>query len=99
MERFETIFEMLDSAFLKKIEVKGGRCSKKWEFGKKKNFLIYQLFIRFNFVFMYYGQFPPTSGLKLRFVLFKPEKVSSVAGIRNPSQVMSVRHTGRSQRP
>ena len=48
MERFETIFEILDSAFLKKIEVKGGRCVKKWEFGKKKIFLRYQLFIRFN---------------------------------------------------
>ena len=80
MKRFETIFEILDSAFLKKIEVKGGRCVKKWEFGKKKFFLIYQLFIRFNFVFMYYGQFPPKSSLKLRFVLFKSEKVVARPG-------------------
>ena len=36
---------------------------------------------------MYYGQFPPTSRLKLRFVLFKPEKVSGAAGITNPRQV------------
>ena len=53
---------------------------KKWEFGKKKIFLIYQLFIRFNFVFMYYGQFPPKSSLKLRFVLFKSEKVVARPG-------------------
>ena len=89
MERFETIFEILDSAFLKKIGVKGGRWLKKWEFGKKKIFLIYKLFIRFNFVFMYYGQFPPKSSLKLRFVLFKPEKVSNAAGISNLRQVVT----------
>ena len=80
MERFETIFEILDSAFLKKIEVKGGRCLKKWEFGKKKIFLIYQLFIRFNFVLMYYGQLPPKSSLKLRFVLLESEKVVTRPG-------------------
>ena len=28
---------------------------------------------------MYYGQFPPTSRLKLRFVLFKAERVSGAA--------------------
>ena len=77
MERFETIFEILDSAFLKKIEVKGGQCVKKWELGKKKIFLINQLFIKFNFDFMYYGQFPPKSNLKLKFVFFKPEKVTT----------------------
>ena len=33
---------------------------------------------------MYYGQFPPTSRLKLRFVLFKAERVSGAAGISNP---------------
>ena len=87
MERFETIFEILDSAFLKKIEVKGGQCVKKWEFGKKKIFLIYQLFIRFNFVFMYYGHFPPKSSQKLIFVLFKPEKVPNAAEISNPGRV------------
>ena len=32
---------------------------------------------------MYYGQFPPTSRLKLRFVLFKPEKVPNAAEISN----------------
>ena len=67
-------------ALCKKIEVKGGQCVKKWAFGKKKIFLLYQLFIRFNFVFMYYGQFPPKSSLKLRFVLFKSEKVVTRPG-------------------
>ena len=36
---------------------------------------------------MYYGQFPPTSRLKLRFVLFKAERVSGAAGISNPCRV------------
>ena len=36
---------------------------------------------------MYYGQFPPRSRLKLRFVVFKPEKVSGAAGITNPRRV------------
>ena len=89
MEWFEDIFEIFDSAFLKKIEVKGGHGVKKWEFGKTKIFLKYQLFIRFNFVFMYYGRFPPKSSLKLRFVLFKPEKVSNAAGISNSGWVMT----------
>ena len=33
---------------------------------------------------MCYNQILPKSSLKLRFVLFKPEKVSNVAGISNP---------------
>ena len=90
MERFETIFEILDSAFLKKIEVKGGQCVKKWELGKKKIFPIYQLSIRFNFVFMYYGHFPPKSSQKLIFVLFKPEKVPNAAEISNPGRVSQI---------
>ena len=36
---------------------------------------------------MYNGQFWPTSWLKLRFVLFKAERVSDAAGISNPRQV------------
>ena len=84
MEWFEAIFEIFGSAFLKKIVVKVGHGVKKWEFWKTKIFLKYQLFIRFNFDLMCYSQFPPKSSLKLRFVLFKPEKVSNVAGISNP---------------
>ena len=71
---------MLDSAFLKTIEVKGGLCVKKWEFRKTNFFPKYQLFIRFIFVFIYYGQFLPKSSLKLRFVLFKSEKVVTRRG-------------------
>jgi len=41
-----------------------------------KIFLTYQLFIRFNFVLMYYVQFLPKSSLKFRFFLFNPEKVT-----------------------
>ena len=74
VEWFEAIFEFFGSAFLKKIEVKGGQGVKKWEFWETKIFLKYQLFIRFNYVIMSYGQFPTKSSLKLRFVLFKPEK-------------------------
>ena len=59
MERFETIFEILDSAFLKKIEIKGGRCVKKLEFDQTQTFHMYQLFIRFDIVLMCYGQFLP----------------------------------------
>ena len=55
MEWFEAIFEIFGSAFLKKIKVKGGQGVKKWEFGKKTIFLKYQLFIIYNFVFMYYA--------------------------------------------
>ena len=69
------------------IEVKGGLCVKKWEFQKTKFFLKYQFFIRFNFVFMYYGQFPTKSSLKLRFVLFKSEKVTARRGVRDPCYV------------
>ena len=87
MEWFEAIFEIFGSAFLKKIEVKGGQGVKKWEFGKTKIFLKYQLFIIFNFVFMYYGQFPTKSSLKLRFVLFKSEKVTARRGVRDPCYV------------
>ena len=39
MKRFETIFEILDSAFLKKIEVKGARCVKSVNIGKQNFFL------------------------------------------------------------
>ena len=85
MEWFEAIFEIFGSAFLKKIEVKGGQGVKKWEFGKTKIFLKYQLFIIFNFVLMYYGQFPTKSSLKLRFVLFKPEKVMTRRGFEIPA--------------
>ena len=58
---------------------------KNWKFRKKKFFLKYQLFIRFNFVFMYYGQFPPKSSLKWRFVLFKPKKVATRQGFEIPA--------------
>ena len=88
MKWFETTFE-IDSAFIKKIEVKGGQGVKMWELGKTNFFLIYQLFIRFNFVFMYYGHFPPKSSLKLTFVLFNSEKVSTAAGISNLCRVVT----------
>ena len=47
---------------------------------ENKFFPKYQLFIRFIFVFIYYGQFLPKSSLKLRFVLFKSEKVMTRQG-------------------
>ena len=55
MEWFEAILEIFGSAFLMKIEVKGEGGVKKWEFGKTKIFIRYQLFIRFNFELMYYN--------------------------------------------
>ena len=71
------------SSKLRSMEAKG---LKRGNLGKQ-NFLKYQLFMRFNFLFMYHGRFPPTSRLKLRFLLFEPEKVSNAAGILNPFQV------------
>ena len=53
---------------LKKIEVKGGRLVKKWEFGETKNILVYKFFKTRICAFMTYGQFPPKSTSKLIFV-------------------------------
>ena len=80
-----TIFEILGSAFLKKIEVKGGKGVKKWEFGETKIFLKYQLYIRFNLLFMCYGQFPPKSSLKLRFVLLQTWEIRNSTGFEIPA--------------
>ena len=55
------------STKLRSMEAKG---LKSGNLGKQIFFLKYQHFVRFNFVSMYYGQFPPKSSLKLRFVLF-----------------------------
>ena len=49
---------------------------------EKENFLGSQLFIRFNFV---NGQFLPKTSLKLRFVLFKAEKVVTQWGLETPA--------------
>ena len=47
---------------------------------ENENFSNVSTFIRFGVVFMYLGQFPPKSSLKLRFVLFKSEKVVTRPG-------------------
>ena len=57
-----------------------------WKVEMRDSFsLKYQLFIRFNFIFMYYGQFRHKSSLKLRFVLFKPERVTTGRGFEIPA--------------
>ena len=43
----------------------------------------------FQACLMCYGQFPPKSSLKLKFVLLKTEEVSNAAGISNLCQVVT----------
>ena len=54
---------------LKKIEVKGGRLVKKWEFGQTKKKSLYKFFKTRICAFMTYGQFPPRSSSSLKFVI------------------------------
>ena len=66
--------------------------NKKLIFKKKICFPKFPLFhtlpsFDLNFLFMYYGHFPPKSSQKLIFVLFKPEKVRNAAEISNPGRV------------
>ena len=63
-----------------KIEVKRGHLVKKWEFGQKKIFLLYQFFKTRICAFMTYGQFPPKSSSNLRFVVWD----SRVRGASRP---------------
>ena len=52
-----------------KIEVKGGRLVKKWEFGQTKKNSLYQFFKTRICAFMTYGQFLPKSASNLMFVI------------------------------
>ena len=72
------------SSKLRSNEVKGLKSGNlaKQKFLSNINFLLDSILY-----FMYYGQFSPASRLKLRFVLFKLEKVSNAAGNSNPCQV------------
>ena len=84
MEWFEAIFEIFGSAFLKKIEVKGGHGVESGKFGKQNFFLNINFLLDSILFFMYYGHFPPKSSQKLTFVLFKPEKVPAQQRSRTP---------------
>ena len=52
-----------------KIEVKGGRLVKKWEFGQTKKNSLYQFFKTRICAFMTYGQYPPKISSNLNFVI------------------------------
>ena len=59
---------MIQWAFFKKIEAKGGRSVKKWEFGQTEKKL-YQFFKTRIYAFMNYGQFLPKRRSSWRFVI------------------------------
>ena len=62
---------------------------KEWEFWKTEKILLYQFFNWFNFAFMVCGWFPLRSGLKIEFVLFKTEKVTTHQDFEIPSASLS----------
>ena len=58
-------FKYLAQPYSSKFRSKEAKGLKSGNLGKQNFFLKYQLFIRFNFVLMHYGQFPPTSEIEI----------------------------------
>ena len=72
-----------------KIEAEKRWVVKEWEFWKTEQILLYQFFDWFNFAFMICCLFPLRSGLKIEFVLFEAEKVTTRPGAEIPSASLS----------
>ena len=68
-----------------KLRLKKRWVVKEWEFWKTEKILLYW----FNFAFIVCSQFPPRNGLKLEFVLFEAEKVTTRPGAEIPSASLS----------
>ena len=72
-----------------KLRLKKGEWSKSENFGKRNKFCYVSFFNWFNFALMVCGQFPLRSGLKIDFVLFEAEKVTTRQGFEIPPALLS----------